>query len=340
MWPPKKQRFPLYPTNAALNTQLLSGSQLSLSSQEQFLELGWTNQGPDPWKPGEAARYEFYFHHYHQCCSNANPVLKWCTHKHVCDTIQQLRNGTRKECEEALLLLLPTGSDATVVAECVEFTGRAALFLDLNEWKSSETLQGFCQRTVATQTTQKDDFRLPRSFNARSIAEVAGINLQWTRNLAEHLEVKGNDSDIAIFHCVTVLDLYEESPLGEIFPDGFIEETRRTIALMLPVADGPTRNWLRSVQRKRKIDRRCGSCPHLKASERHVRDFKFWGNRIVIAKEVFDEHQPKGILQVWRDNRNPVQWWTLWIAMVVFALTIIACVEGALQVYKAYHPST
>lgn len=59
----------------------------------------------------------------------------------------------------------------------------------------------------------------------------------------------------------------------------------------------------------------------------------------MIAKEVFDEHQPRGILQVWQDNHDPVQWWTFWVALVVFALTFIAWVEGALQVYKAYHPS-
>jgi hypothetical protein len=109
---------------------------------------------------------------------------------------------------------------------------------------------------------------------------------------------------------------------------------------MLPIADKPARRWLKKEMQKRKLDPGCGNCIHLKASQRHTRDFAFWRDRILVAKEVFDEHQPKGILQVWRDDRNQVQWWTFWIAIILFALTIITCVEGALQVYKAYHPSS
>ena len=253
--------------------------------------------------------------------------------------MSQQQPVTRKVCEDELLQLLPTGTTAALATELVDFVGRAALFIDIKGWRPDETFQTFISRAIARKSVLQDEFRMPRSFNARTFARVAGINVQWTRDLASHLEVTGDDSDIAIFHCVAVLDLYEQSDFGKLFPAGFIDETRRTMALMLPTADGRTRSWLKTEQRKRRLDPRCGSCPHLKASQRHTRDFEFWGDRIVIAKEVFDERQPRGILQVWRDNRNQVQWWTFWIAIILFVLTVVACVEGALQVYKAYHPS-
>ena len=340
VWP-ARQRPPANAAVATLDDTLVSGLQLSSTSRKEFLETGWKVPCATASNDDSSDELDFYFHYYDQCCSNAPSTLRSCSHKHVCSTMQQLKGGTRKECEDALLQLLPTSATTVVAAQLVEFVGRAALCLDLRTWDPTETLPQFVSRTRSVRSAQKDDFRLSRSFNARTLAKVAGINVQWTRDLAEHLEVKGNDSDIAIFHCVSVLDLYEQSALGKVFPTDFLEETRRTLSLLIPTSvDRPTKSWFDSERRKRMIDPRCGSCRHLKASERHLHDFNFWRDRIIIAKEVFDEHQPKGILQVWRDNRNPVQWWTFWIALIVFALTVIACVEGALQVYKAYNPSS
>lgn len=116
-------------------------------------------------------------------------------------------------------------------------------------------------------------------------------------------------------------------------PAGFLEEPRRTLALLLPIADRGTKSWLTAERQRRKIDPRCGSCPYLKASQRHTREFSFWKERLLIVKDVFDEHQPKGIRQIWRDNRDPVQWWTFGVAIIVFAvMVVVSCVEGALQV--------
>lgn len=335
---PRKRQLSAQP-EATLDG-LLNGSQLSPTGQKQFIELGWRVQPLTEANNKDCEDLGFYFHHYHDYCAKAPAMLGLCNHRHVCEAIQLLRTGRRKDCEQALLQLLPDGSSGDIAAKLIDFTAKATLFIDVTDWTSTETLQEFVCRNVASRSAQMDDFRLSRAFNARTFANVAGINVQWTRNLAEHLEVKGSDSDIAIFHCVTVLELYSKSELGKIFPAGFLQETERTLALMIPAAaDRPTKSWFRSELLKRNIDPRCGNCRHLKASERHLRDFEFWKDRIIIVKEVFDEHQPRSVLQAWRDNRNPVQWWTFWIAIVVFLLTVLACVEGALQVYKAYHPS-
>jgi hypothetical protein len=58
----------------------------------------------------------------------------------------------------------------------------------------------------------------------------------------------------------------------------------------------------------------------------------------MIVKEVYDERELRGFLQFPRDDRRP-QYWTFWVAVSAFLLSLIACVEGAMQVYKAYHPS-
>lgn len=51
----------------------------------------------------------------------------------------------------------------------------------------------------------------------------------------------------------------------------------------------------------------------------------------------------KNIRQWWNDRRSGVRWATFWVGFVVVMLTILfglaQAVEGALQVYKSYHPS-
>ena len=84
-------------------------------------------------------------------------------------------------------------------------------------------------------------------------------------------------------------------------------------------------------------------CGPLGADFREVSKFKYWHDRLVILKDAFDDAEPVTVKQWWCDRRRRVQWYTFWIAALVLALTIIfgiiQCVEGGLQVYKAYHPA-
>jgi hypothetical protein len=64
----------------------------------------------------------------------------------------------------------------------------------------------------------------------------------------------------------------------------------------------------------------------------------------MILKQAFDDAKPRTFRQAWLDRRNPTQWYSFWIAglfLIGFTilLGIIQCMEGVLQVYKAYHPT-
>lgn len=84
-------------------------------------------------------------------------------------------------------------------------------------------------------------------------------------------------------------------------------------------------------------------CGHLKASDRQIEIFTFWHDRLVILKQIFDEAEPSTISEWWYDRRKGVQWYIFWVAAMVLALTVffgaVQCVEGGLQVYKAYYPT-
>jgi hypothetical protein len=101
--------------------------------------------------------------------------------------------------------------------------------------------------------------------------------------------------------------------------------------------------WFKKLSSHVKIDPRLIKCGHLRADDRQIENFTFWHDRLVILKQVFDEARPRTLSQWWFDRRNGVQWYTFWVAILVLTLTIFfgfaQCVEGALQAYKAFHPT-
>lgn len=122
-----------------------------------------------------------------------------------------------------------------------------------------------------------------------------------------------------------------------------MDETLRTLSLLFPVNDERTKRWLYKNVNSRGMDRALQSCELLRLEERQFEGFKFWHDRLVMLKQAFDQSRPSTISQWWHDRRNGVQWYTFWVAILVLSLTIffglIQSIEGALQVYKAYHPA-
>jgi len=72
--------------------------------------------------------------------------------------------------------------------------------------------------------------------------------------------------------------------------------------------------------------------------------FKYWRDRLVILKEVFDEAEPKSLRQWWYGKQKRVQWYNFWLAVLVLVLgtifAVIQSIQGALQVYKSFYPSS
>jgi len=132
---------------------------------------------------------------------------------------------------------------------------------------------------------------------------------------------------------------------SSIFPDGLINETLRTLALLFPQSDNLTQKWFQRLCSSQSVpvDRRLRKCGQLRADDRQIENFIFWHDRLVMLKQVYDEACPSNVSQWWYDRRNGVQWYTFWIAVLILILTIffgmVQCIEGAIQVYKAYHPT-
>ncbi|KAL7944225.1 hypothetical protein V8C42DRAFT_83908 [Trichoderma barbatum] len=224
-----------------------------------------------------------------------------------------------------------------VMAE-IELNGSSAGLSGLTAvpWKKGLLKDALAYYFCPQKTLQADRTKLGKVFTARNLNRIAGIEIRWTTNLADHLRLVDDDQVVFIFHCASFLQLQKKLD-NNPFPESFLQETLDTLALLFPSSDNETTNWLKSLT---KIDPRLARCGSLRTRERRLENFNYWHDQLVILKQAFDESSPRKISQWWFDRRNGVQWYTFWIAILVFVVSIffgiVQSIEGALQVYLSY----
>ncbi|GAP92683.1 hypothetical protein SAMD00023353_9600310 [Rosellinia necatrix] len=192
--------------------------------------------------------------------------------------------------------------------------------------------------------------RLPKSFDAWNISTIGGLKIEFTDYLADHLLLVDDDTTILLFHHASFLECQVET----LYPDGLVDETLRTLALLFPQSEFSSRTrgsktkreWLRNlrlVSNPCLIDQRVALCGDLRAEDRQIERFTFWRDRLIILKQVYDDATPRTVNQWWHDRRNGERWCTFWVAALVLIITttlgLIQCIEGALQVYKSFYPT-
>ena len=185
-----------------------------------------------------------------------------------------------------------------------------------------------------------DDYvKLPQSFTAAQLELTAGIEVRWTSNMADHLRLSEDDTRLSIFHHASILELHKLSP-HETFPASLADETLRTIALLIPPVLGQPNSWFVAKTKaagKRLVDASAGTCHRLNSSDRHIENFAFWRERLILLKRTFDEAEPRTLKQLWHDDRKKTQWFTFWVAVLVLFLTIFfGIVQSAAGIVQAW----
>ena len=79
------------------------------------------------------------------------------------------------------------------------FSGRRELV-----W-SQGSLKDFVHGYFDEPVVLGQDVKLEKMFNARNLGRVAGIHIEWTDNLADHLRMIDEDKKVAIFHHASFL---------------------------------------------------------------------------------------------------------------------------------------
>ncbi|KAK2779408.1 hypothetical protein CKAH01_11331 [Colletotrichum kahawae] len=119
-------------------------------------------------------------------------------------------------------------------------------------------------------------------------------------------------------------------------PKEVIQETIDTLNYLYPW-DSATRKLLR--REGTDIDMHGSQDPI--PDRRSLRDFKYYKPRMVdVAYEFLNP--PKSWTTIWKDRRNPMQFWTFWLGLLIFFFTlgfgVAATVLAVLQLDVARHP--
>jgi len=184
----------------------------------------------------------------------------------------------------------------------------------------------------------EDLVKLPQTFTAAHLEQIGGIEVIWTSNLADHLLLKDDDTRLMLFHQVSILQLHQNS-WSSVLPKALVDDTIRSISLLIPPILGEPNPWFKQQQRKHRIDASAGICDRLNSSERQIDKFSYWRDRLVLLKRTFDDAEPRNISQLWWDDRSKTQWFTFWVAVLVFIMTVffgvIQSVAGIVQAWAS-----
>ena len=193
-------------------------------------------------------------------------------------------------------------------------------------------------RLFSTRYESEEMVKLPQSFTAAHLEQIGGIEVIWTSNLADHLLLKDDDTKLMLFHQVSILSLHKTSTTSPL-PKALIEETLRSISLLIPPILGERNPWFVQQRKKHNIDAHAGLCDRLNSSQRQIEKFLYWRDRLVLLKRTFDDAEPRNISQLWWDDRKKTQWFTFWVAVLVFIMTVffgvIQSVAGIVQAWAS-----
>ncbi|KAL3417125.1 hypothetical protein PVAG01_11125 [Phlyctema vagabunda] len=306
---------------------------------------------------------DVYFSYYERTVKNVRLSTLTRSHGNIASLVRLVKGSTRDDVEIVLRkqLLEIDESDQVegIIDDAINLAVKLLLMISTAgllsagrsivsgetrlAWKEG-TLNEVLKLELGPETSLDEYVKFEKTFDARNLERIAGIKTRWTSNFADHLKMRDDDKAVELFHYASFLRCHENC---SILPPPLIEETLRTLALLLPEHNRDVEAWFSAQQDKQSkeyklpLDPLARECGQLKIEERQIRNFSYWHDRLVILKQAFDEAEPSSIKQWWRDRRKRVQWYTFWIAAVVLALTIffgmVQSVEGAIQVYYAIH---
>ncbi|KAH7370959.1 hypothetical protein BKA66DRAFT_444370 [Pyrenochaeta sp. MPI-SDFR-AT-0127] len=313
--------------------------------------------GPPPVRDFQYSKnelFEAYWKFHHRECERAlddggRHVLAR-THQDILDVVAALKQGQlREDIQKDLRAKLTKSHDNEneLIDRCIDLSACLWLMIDFGniqygfsgrrqlQWGNDSLADCIASSFDSVPSLGSKGVKLQRVFNARNLYEIAGVEILPTTNLLDHLRLTDDDTKLYVFHHATFLKCQLQSG---IFPSGLIEETLRTLALLFPQSDSTINDW--KMPAPLDLDPQLILCGHLKTDDRQIEKFRYWHDRIVVLKQVFDEATPRTLSQWWHDRRNGVQWYTFWVAIVVLSLTIffglVQSVEGALQVYGTF----
>jgi hypothetical protein len=107
-----------------------------------------------------------------------------------------------------------------------------------------------------------------------------------------------------------------------------LRETLLSLNLLFPLWDSDTAALLECEKQK------FHETGPFTNSNLTLTDFDHWRDRLSELREILDT-PPVSWAQLWRDRRNPQQFWTFWIALFILLLTIMSFITSVIQAWAS-----
>lgn len=85
------------------------------------------------------------------------------------------------------------------------FTGREHV-----QWTGSALKDSISNHFTAPISLHGETVKLEKVFNARNLKRIGGIEIEWTKNLADHLSFDDHHQKVAIFHHASFLECHRQ----------------------------------------------------------------------------------------------------------------------------------
>jgi hypothetical protein len=109
-----------------------------------------------------------------------------------------------------------------------------------------------------------------------------------------------------------------------------LKETRLSLDLLFPFWDDQT---VKLLEKEKQTFHEYG--PFEATKTLTLLDFDHWRDRLLEIHEEIFESPPVSWAQLWRDRRNPQQFWTFWVALMILLLTIVSTAATVLQAWAS-----
>jgi hypothetical protein len=207
----------------------------------------------------------------------------------------------------------------------------------IRRWQPAQTLPKFLSLVFETSRwkVEAKDSRLHPSFTAAFMVNVCGLRLEWTDCLADHLKLDRRVNALRVYSYKNILQAHlkmsntrsggmTDSPL----PERLLQETVRSLNLLFPPWDADTASLL-SGQRQNFQQTGPYDVPPIS----NLIEFQYWRDRLSELHDVVFLSPPVSWAQLWRDRRNPQQFWTFWLAFLILLFTLISTITSIVQAW-------
>lgn len=169
---------------------------------------------------------ESYFEYYTEQCylalNDGGRHVHVRTHEEILAVVELIRrNIPRHEIQQTIAgELLPERTvDDRLIEASINLASRLLLMTDFGEmpfcvsgqrqvpWTKGMIKECLKQYWDCPQALSGERVKLENVFNARNLYRIAGIQVRWTSNLADHLRLMDDDKKVSIFHHAFFLNL-------------------------------------------------------------------------------------------------------------------------------------